>query len=464
MIFNNRVDVFEENRRLREQLEYKDKKLDEISKMYMSVLEELKKTQALLRQFLNENTPSSKLPFKYPSKEKSKEPKPRGKPQGSNGGTKEVPENIDREINAKLDKRCNKCGKIILRKYVDTRLRYVYDAKIVAETIEVEEEFYPCECGEFCIGTHPDVPKNGMFGYGLQGLITEFKFNFSGSYSNISRFFENTTDGKIKFSPKAINDCIERIAEKLEPSYDKIELELKNQDFANCDETSWPVDGLRWYLWMIITSNFVFITIQNSRARRVLTDIFGEKYQGGIISDCFRVYDNFAKWYQKCWIHLMRKAKFEAEKNPNKNIVKFYEQIKNLHSEMVDFLKENPSKELRMEKKKEFEKKLNQIINYKPWCKEAQSIVDNWLIIYRGHWLTAIEIEGISLDNNICEREIRKTIGWRKMLGGHRTRDGAKQYAIIQTHRQTWNKQDKYPYNELMNFLKNQQTLPVPYC
>jgi len=453
---NIRTNIFEENKRLREQLEYKTKQANEWQEKYYELLNELKKTQALLRQFLNENTPSSKLPFRYPSKEQfEKEPKPRGKPKGSNGGGKEIPENIDKKINARLEGKCPRCGKIISRKDIDTRLRYVYDAIMKAIIIEVEEEFYPCDCGEFCIGTHQDIPQRGMIGYNLQTLFTELKFNFSGSYANISKFLDNVTKGKIKFSPKAINDCIVRIADKLEPSYDKIESELKNQDYAYSDETSWPVNGMRWYLWMIVTTNFVFITIQNSRARRVLIDIFGEDYHGGIISDCFRVYDNFARWYQKCWVHLLRKAKFEAEKYPRKNVVKLYEQLKNLHREMVDFLKENPSKESRINKKKEFEEKLNEIINYKHWCKEAQSIIDNRLKAYRNHWLTAIEIEGISLDNNLCERKIRGSIGWRKMLGGHKTREGTKQYAIIETHRQTWKHQGKYPYNEMLNFLKN---------
>jgi transposase len=451
-----RTNVFEENRKLKEQLDYKTKQANDWQEKYYELLNELKKTQALLRQFLNENTPSSKLPFRYSSKEKSeKELKPRGKPEGSNGGNKEAPENIDKKVHAKLEGRCPKCGKIIHKKDIDTRLRYVYDAIIKAIVIEVEEEFYPCDCGEFCIGTHPDIPQRGMMGYNLQTLFTELKFNFSGSYANISKFFDNVTEGKIKFSPIAINDCIERIAEKLEPSYNKIEEELKKEDFANCDETSWPVNGMQWYLWMIVTTNFVFITIQNSRARRVLINIFGEDYHGGIISDCFKVYDNFARWYQKCWAHLLRKAKFEAEKYPNKNIVKFYEQLKHLHKEMADFLSENPSKELRIEKKKEFEKKLNEIINYKYWCKEAKSIVDNRLKAYRNHWLMAIEIEGISLDNNLCERKIRNSIGWRKMLGGHKTSKGAKQYAIIATHRQTWRHQEKYPYNELLNVLRD---------
>ena len=450
------INIFEELKREREEKEHYQKQAREWQNKYYELLTELKKTQNLLRQFLNENTPSSKLPFKYPSKEKlNEEPKSRGKPQGSNGGTKETPEKIDRKIEANLEKRCPKCKKIIRRSDINKRLRYVYDAIIKAIVIEVEEEFYQCDCGEFCIGKHPDIPQRGMIGYNLQTLFTELKFNFSGSYANISNFFDNVTEGKINFTPKAINDCIRGIAEKLEPSYNEIEDEIKNEDHAYSDETSWPVNGIRWYLWMIVTSNFVFITIQNSRARKVLIDIFGKDYQGIIISDCFRVYDEFAKWYQKCWVHLMRKVKFEAERFPRKNIIKLYEQLKSLYNEMKDFLEDNPSHEMRMEKKKEFEIKLNEIINYKHWCKEAQSIVDNWLIKYRNHWLTAIEFEGIDLNNNLCERKIRGSIGWRKMLGGHRTGEGAKQYAIIQTHRQTWKHQGKHPYYELLNVLKN---------
>ena len=450
-----RTNVFREVEELKKQLEYKTKQADDWQNKYYELLNELKKTQELLRQFLNENTPSSKLPFKINDKENKKEPKPRGKPLGSNGGNKEAPKNVDRKISAKLEGKCPRCGKIITRKDIDVRLKYVYDAKIISEIIEVEEEFYPCDCGEFCIGKHQNIPQRGMIGYNLQALFTELKFNFSGSYSKISKFFENVTNGKINFSPKAINDCIEEIANKLEPSYDRIENEIKNESYAYSDETSWPVNGELWYLWMFVTTNFVFIKIQNSRARRILIDIFGENYHGGIISDCYKVYDNFAKWYQKCWVHLIRKAKFESEKYPRRNVVRLHEQLMSLYLEMKDFLKENPPPELRKEKKKEFEKILNEIINYRYWCREAKSIIDNRLKAYREHWLTAIEVEGIYLDNNLCERKIRGSIGWRKMLGGHRTRRGTKEYAIIQTHRETWKHQEKYPYNELLNVLKN---------
>src|SRR3989339_2152017 len=126
------IDIFEENKRLREQLDYKTKQANDWQEKYYELLNELKKTQELLRQFLNENTPSSKLPFKIKDNEQKKEPKPRGKPLGSNGGNKEAPENIDKKISAKLEGKCPRCGKVIRRKNIDTRLRYIYDAIIKA--------------------------------------------------------------------------------------------------------------------------------------------------------------------------------------------------------------------------------------------------------------------------------------------------------------------------------------------
>lgn len=452
---SNQLDIFEEYSRLEKELEQERKLRIEWQKKYYELFAELKKTQALLLQFLNENTPSSKLPYKFWSGDKSEEkPKPRGKPEGSNGGAKDVPETVDRTVKARLKSNCPRCGKEIQRREIDTRIRYVYDAKIVAEIIEVEEEFYPCDCGEFCIGEHPDIPQRGMIGYNLQSLFTELKFNFSGSYGNISAFFNNATEGKINFSPTAINDCLVGVAEKLELSYDEIEEKIAGEEYAYSDETSWPVDGEKWFLWLFVTANFVFITIQNSRAKKVLINIFGEDYHGGIISDCYKAYDGFAEWFQKCWAHLLRKAKFESEKHPRKNVVKLYGQLCQLHQEMSDFLRENPSKKRRLKAKKKFEQKLKVIINYRGWCKEAQKIVDNWLIAYRNQWLTAIEVEGIGLDNNLCERKIRRSIGWRKMLGGHRTEEGARQYAIIQTMRETWKHQEKRPYNELLDALR----------
>ena len=95
-----RTNVFDEYKKEKDKADYFQKQASEWQNKYYELLNELKKTQELLRQFLNENTPSSKLPFKIKDNEQKKEPKPRGKPLGSNGGNKDAPENIDRQVNA----------------------------------------------------------------------------------------------------------------------------------------------------------------------------------------------------------------------------------------------------------------------------------------------------------------------------------------------------------------------------
>src|SRR3989338_3374807 len=170
------IDIFEELKRERIDKEFYINKCGMLEEQLFKVINELNKTQALLRQFLNENTPSSKLPFKIKINEQQKEPKPRGKPEGSNGGNKEVPESIDEKLSAKLEKRCRRCKKVINRKNIEIGLRFIYDVEIKPIIIEVEEETYLCDCGEFCIAKHPDIPQNGMIGYNLQALFTELKF------------------------------------------------------------------------------------------------------------------------------------------------------------------------------------------------------------------------------------------------------------------------------------------------
>src|SRR3990167_1756095 len=158
------IDIFEELKRERIDKEFYINKCGMLEEQLFKVINELNKTQALLRQFLNENTPSSKLPFKIKINEQQKEPKPRGKPEGSNGGNKEVPESIDEKLSAKLEKRCRRCKKVINRKNIEIGLRFIYDVEIKPIIIEVEEETYLCDCGEFCIAKHPDIPQNGIIG------------------------------------------------------------------------------------------------------------------------------------------------------------------------------------------------------------------------------------------------------------------------------------------------------------
>ena len=68
-----RISIFEENRRLKEELKFKDRKIAALEERCSALEKELKEVKALLNQFLNANTPSSKLPPSF--KPFNREPK-----------------------------------------------------------------------------------------------------------------------------------------------------------------------------------------------------------------------------------------------------------------------------------------------------------------------------------------------------------------------------------------------------
>ncbi len=449
---SQRIDVFEEIKRLKRDVEYYKQQAEEWKRNYFELKKEFDEVKKLLNQFLNANTPSSKLPFSFKNvNRESKGTNPRGKPVGSNGATREEPDRIDEKIDVKA-KQCPNGHRKIRR--TDCHIRFVYEIgeiKLNVKKFTVGE--YDCaKCGIHFEATHPELPKIGIFGPNLQSFITEIRHNFAGSYEKISDFLHNLTGDT--FSPQGINDCVHRVAEDLEPSYKNMEGSICKANVVNSDETSWPVDGKNHWLWLLCTLNMVFIMINESRARKVITNVLGDYFPGVIVSDCLKVYNNFAAAYQRCWSHLLRKTHFEKDKTPKKDIAKLHEQLTMLYYNANAFRESNSSFEDRVWNGIMYQQKLHTITNYR-WRSKSAKNVTNMLKAYQGQWLVGVIMPEVELTNNKDERGIRKVIPTRKLLGGHRTKHGAYDFAVIESHRQTWKLRNESPYNKMVDYLKN---------
>ena len=234
---NLRTNVFEENEKLRKQLEYEIKKRGEWQEKYRELEKKFKEIEAKLNQFLNANTPSSAFPLHLKPTfhvRPEKGTNPRGKPIGSYGATKEKPRNIDEKINVKLDK-------TIIEKY-NGKLKIKNIKKLIYEIPKFDVKIieFTFEAGYIGrklveLAVHPSLPKYGMIGPNLQSFLVELKHNFAGSYEKLSNFLESLTG--ISFSAKAMNDSLDRTAEILKPSYKKLEESMRKKKMINSDET-----------------------------------------------------------------------------------------------------------------------------------------------------------------------------------------------------------------------------------
>ncbi len=456
MIFNNRVDVFEENRRLREELEQERRFRKEWQEKCLKLEKELHEVKTILNRILNPNTPSSQIPDteKNTSLSPTRNPsgtKPRGKPLGANGGTRKRSKKIDRKEYATC-KKCPDCGSNDL-KHIDTEEAYVWDLPIIKLIVTLFYIFiYRCnKCKKIVRGTHPDLPKNSMIGPHLTAFLTEVKHNFAASYEKLSFFLKDLTGET--FTQQAIKDCIARTARQLTPKYKEIQDKMLDELAVNSDETRWPINGKRYYLWLLHSMKYVFISINKSRGRKVITDILGDHFNGVVISDCLAVYRSFAAAFQKCWAHLLRKTFYLKIKNPRADIGKLHQQLSKLYEDAEKHRKMELTESERIWTGIRLTQAIQRITYHKWKSKEAKGIVDNWLKEYEGQWLVGVFIPEVELTNNKDERGIRKVIPTRKMLGGHRTEEGANDFAIIESNRQTWRLNKKSPYFELVNYL-----------
>jgi len=457
MIFNNRVDIFEENRRLREELEHERRLRKQWQEKCLRLETRVKELEATLNRILNPNTPSSQIPYTEKSTRKSPNrdtagSKPRGKPKGGNGGARKPPEKIDRKENAKLEK-CPHCKSKSLD-HIETEECYTWDLPFVKLIVTLFFVFvYRCNrCGRIVRGTHPDLPLRGMIGPHLAAFLTEIKHNFAASYEKLSDFLKNLTGET--FTQQAIKDCIVRTALQLKPKYREIRDKLAKEKILHSDETRWPINGTPNYLWLLHGLTIVFISINKSRARKVITDILGEYFEGVIVSDCLKVYLYFAAAFQKCWAHLLRRTFHLKEDHPKSDIGILHRQLTDLYDEAEKYRIMDLSESERIWTGICLTQKLQRITLNNWKSEEAKAVVQNWLKNFEGQWLVGVFISKVELTNNKDERGIRKVIPTRKMLGGHRTEEGAEYFAIIETNRQTWRLNQKSPYFELLNYLR----------
>jgi transposase len=103
-----------------------------------------------------------------------------------------------------------------------------------------------------------------------------------------------------------VTSC-ERVSTALLPLDAAIAEAVQTAPAVNVDETSWPTETRRGWLWVAVSPNATCFRIHPSRNGPAFRALLGEAYFGIVGSDRYLVYDQIADRYrQLCWAHLVR--------------------------------------------------------------------------------------------------------------------------------------------------------------
>lgn len=439
---------FKAKKEMQLEIDLKNKEIESLQKMKEELQQEGKKDK---EKKVNEETnkPSSKKPEwdkdGNPVNKKKSGKKSRKKKKGCGNQRKKnlIPEKTN---NNPLEE-CPHCGTDLNQQEVlETNSRIVEDIPAPAEettiTEEVQERKWCPNCKKIVSSkTEKALPGSDI---GINALILSIYFWVVTAVSlpNIKCFLKCFMS--LKISTAGISKLLIRVSNILQPVYDEILENVKNDNAIWADETGWRIKGKLWWLWIFANKRSAYYYPDKSRGSPVVEKIIGKFFLGVLITDAWNAYKRIFCFKQTCMSHIFRKIRKFIETFPKyKSVMTFYLKLKHIikDGKKLQEKRKNISEKIFQQKLKQLKKRLELLLKWKNPNSILKEIIKK-VKRQESKILTFVEHEGIPSHNNYGEYIIRKGVLKRKVSGGSMSVAGAKAYACLQSIAQTCHLRD----------------------
>lgn len=393
-----------------------------------------KQVEDLKRHLLayeNAHTPPSQKRH-YPKREK-KEGAKLGAPKGHKGVTRKTPEPTESKT-LSLDC-CPHCqNKLSKPRRIEKRIIEEIPDPQPLRVIEFLIPHYHCShCDTEVVPTDSELPKIGNLGNNLQSQIALMRYEDRLPHRKITNTLNRQYE--LQLTPSTILDVTRRVSDQLSVIYNNIKEEIRNASQLNADETSAKVNGKKHWFWVFMSLTSVLFCLRKKRDHKVVIEAVGEDYGGILTCDGLKQYPKVVKRIQRCWAHLIREAKFFAQKHEGQARI-LYNSLCELFTKIKSVTVETT---IEMRNKifndcvKKMQSYVNTAMSYKELKKFAGTI-ENGL----KQWFTCVLHPEIEPTNNRAERELREFVIQRKIFGSLRSEKGMIITETIMSVLATW--------------------------
>lgn len=373
--------------------------------LFEILIKEIEELKRRLLAYENAHTPPSQQ-RKYPKRERSG--KGVGAPKGHEGTTRPTPTpNKFEELKLVSCPNCNKQlgrPRSVKKKIIES----IPEPQPLIITQFTIPHYFCNHCNAEVIPSHPDLPSEGILGPNLQAQIALMKYEDRLPHRKIARTL-NRQYG-LYLTPAAVLDVTRRVADKLQAVYNAIKEEIRKSKQIVADETGLKVQGKSFWLWVFVSLTSVLFLIRKSRGQEPIKEALGN-YNGKVTCDGWTPYNQVVKIIQRCWAHLLREAKWYAEKCERQARV-VYEGLCKLFQQIKSCL--NESRELREKFYKNCIQKMQFFISACKAHKDLRKLAEK---LENGleHWFTCLLHPEIDMTSNKAERALREPVVQRKI-------------------------------------------------
>jgi transposase len=402
---------------------------------------------------LNMNSSNSSLP---PSKDPPYAP-PRVKkpPTGRNRGAQPGHGKTARDLipSEEVDERtslkppsCSKCGRKLRGNDPDPRRHQVSELpEIKPHVTEYLLHELECDnCGTRTRAALPDDVPRGNFGPRLQAVVGVLTGVYNQSKRSTAAMLRDLFG--VTMSLGSVPACEKAVSEAVAAPVEEARKYVEAQPVANVDETGWPENNRKGWLWVASTALVSVFLIRLSRGAEAAKELL-KSFSGILVSDRWVVY---SKWDKKrrqlCWAHLIRDFVKFTELSDQSAIIgmlllEHVEQMFEWWYRIRDGTLRRSTFQRYMGPLKET---VRQLLERGAECPDRKTVatcsdlLENWPALW-----TFVSVPGVEPTNNGGERDLRRAVLWRKSSFGTASSRGSRFVERILTVATTLKKQDR---------------------
>ena len=292
------------------------------------------------------------------------------------------------------------------------------------------------------------VPKDFKTGFGprFTALVGEVG-GIDGSSRETVRKFIGSVLG-VPISAGAVQKIIDRVSSALEPHYKAIGSVIRKQPVCHFDETTWKKGRELNWLWVMANRGSAFFMVHPKRSAEAFQELVGS-WNGTLVSDGYRVYQNWVGKRQTCLAHLIRRADGLSERNAPELAACGKWAAAELRR-LCRMAKDPPTKG----EWSSFYARLCRLLGlYRDSGNEAGKFVRH-IEREMSALFTFLLEQGVEPTNNLAERMIRFGVLWRKRSQGTNSDKGNRWVERILSLRQTCRLQGKSTFEVLTDAVR----------
>ena len=410
-----RIDeLIEENKRLKEQLRYRERKEEEGA--------------------FGLSTPSSKTPLKKNASEEKTNKKGGAVPgHKGHGRPSHTEETSDAVISLEGPTVCPECGGELI--VVEMRDRAVIESTPTKpERLLYRLPHARCKnCKKTFRTNPPGVLPKSLYGNRFIAQLA------------IMHYFHGIPMGRISemtgINVGSVVEIYHRLFRLFKPVMEVLVGEYRRASVRHADETGWRNDGQSGYAWLFCTVTLSIFLFKNTRSASVPKSIFGEeKLLGVLVVDRYNGYNKLPVMIQHCYAHLLRDVeKLEKDCPDNEEVARFTGTLIPLLAQAMHLRSQDISDEQYYRQARTLRKKI-MAISRSPAHHLGIRAIQDIFTTHEGRLFHWVKDRQVPADNNRAERDLRPTVIARKVSFGSSSDAGAETRSVIMSVLHTLNK------------------------